>query len=137
MDDIRTQVISHSKAHIMGVEFTAGQDIVPGKRCGSVVTAVIDGQSRYARVLRFFSCACDSNKGMYAFVEWMCVPDYPMDGTPIVVRLRDAAAACTAPQVLSIFDIDPSRVIVERADSENCHYVCRIEGLDTIIGDRH
>ena len=45
MDEIRTKVISHSTANILGVQFNAGQDIVPGKRCGSVVTSVINGQS--------------------------------------------------------------------------------------------
>ena len=34
-------------------------------------------------------------------------------------------------KVVSIFDIDPSRVINERSDSENCYYMCRIEGIDT------
>lgn len=132
MREIQTQVIAHSKANILGVEFTAGQDIVPGKRCGSILTSVIDGQSMYGKVLKFFSCACNKNTGVYAFVEWMNVPDYPMSGTPLVVRLRDNALACTAPPVLSIFDIDPSRVIVERSDTEACYYMCRIEGLDTI-----
>ena len=117
----------------MGVEYTAGEDIVVGKRCGSIVTSVVDGQSMYAKVVKFFSSACEQNTGMYAFVEWMGVPDYPMCGTPIVVRLRDDAPACLASQVLSIFDIDPSRVVGERSDVENCYYMCRIEGIDTII----
>lgn len=132
MEEIRTGIVENSKANISGVEFTAGQNIVVGKRCGSVVTSVIQGQSMYGKVLKFFSSSCDKNAGMYAYVEWMNVPDYPFDGTPLVVRLRDDAPICVAPNVLSIFDIDPSRIICERSDIENCYYMCRIEGWDTI-----
>lgn len=103
-----------------------------GKRCGSIVTSVINGQSMYGKVIKFFSSACERVKSMYAFVEWMNVPDYPVSGTPIVVRLRDNASTCIASPVLSIFDIDPSRIICERSDIENCSYMCRIEGLDSI-----
>ena len=58
--------------------------------------------------------------------------DYPFDGTPLVVRVRDNALVCQVPKVVSIFDIDPSRVIIERCDKELCYYMCRIEGLDTV-----
>ena len=44
----------------------------------------------------------------------------------------DNGLRCVASPVVSIFDIDPSRVINERCDSENAYYMCRIEGLDTI-----
>ena len=55
-----------------------------------------------------------------------------MGGTPLVVRVPDNAPACLAPTVVSIFDIDPSKVINERDNREHCYYMCRIEGLDTI-----
>ena len=56
-----------------------------------------------------------------------------MNGTPLIVKVRDNAPICFASTVVSIFDIDPSRVINERDDGESCYYMCRIEGLDTII----
>ena len=70
--------------------------------------------------------------GLFAFVDWFRVPDYPMNGTPLVVRVRDNVAACRAPKIVSMFDIDPSRIIIERCDDETCYYMCRIEGLDTV-----
>ena len=133
MENIRVKVTKSSKANICGAYFTAGQDIGGdrNKRCGSIVTSVIAGQSMYGKVRAFFSSVCPHNQGVYAHIEWMRVPDYP-SGTPLVVRLRDNAAECTAPTVISILDIDPSRVICERSEVENSYYMCRIEGLDTI-----
>ena len=71
---------------------------------------------------------------MYAYVRWFRKTDYPFEGSPLVVRIRDNAPPVSelSQQVVSIFDIDPSRVVVERSDSESCYYMCRIEGLDTI-----
>ena len=134
MTSIGGTVVSHSKANICGVEFTAGNDVDGGafKRCGSMITYVFRGQSYYGRVIKFFSCACDQNKGMYAYVEWWGVPEYTFFNTPLVVKVCDNAPACPAPQVISIFDIDPSRIIFERSDRELSYYMCRIEGVDTI-----
>ncbi len=136
MEDIHNNLISHSRANILGVHFTANQDIAgnANKRCGSIITAVINGQSMYGKVVAFFSngVCVKNNASRYACVQWLNVPDYPVSGTPIVVRLCDDAQPCTVPSVLSIFDIDPSRVISERSDSEHCYYMCRIEGVDTI-----
>ena len=87
-------VVSYRKAVICGVEFTAGECIRGSgrsKRCGSIITCVINGQSVYGKVVKFFSSACNHNNGMYAYIEWMNVPDYPMVGIPIVVRVRDNA----------------------------------------------
>ena len=127
-------VISHSKSDICGIDFTAGNPISGGtsKRCGSIVTHVFNGQSYYGRVIKFFTSACKNNKGMHAYVEWMRVPEYPFDGTPVVVMIRDNAPACPAPRVISIFDIDPSRIMYLRSDIEMSYFMCRIEGWDTI-----
>ena len=136
INDIQTGVITYSKATICCVEFSAGQDIRGGKyrTCGSVVTCVVGGQSRYGLVTHFFSHVCVHNPGSYAFIRWFNSTDYPFEGTPLIVRIRDdAEPVCDSPlEVLSIFDIDPSRIIVERSDVESCYYMCRIEGLDTI-----
>ena len=103
-------------------------------RCGSVVTCVVRGRSVYGKIIKFFERLCESEtNGLFAYIEWLRMPHYPMDGTPLIVNVSDNAPVCFAPTVVSIFDIDPSRVIIERDDGENCYYMCRIEGLDTII----
>ena len=91
----------------------------------------MDGQSVYGKVIKFFKTICKNNNDMYAYVEWLGVPDYPMLGLPIVVRVRDNAPVVVSPSVISIREIDPSRVIIERVETENCYYMCRIEGTDT------
>ena len=69
---------------------------------------------------------------MYAYVEWWGAPEYTFFNTPLVVKIRDSAPACPAPRVISIFDIDPSRIIFERSDRDLSYFMCRIEGIDTI-----
>ena len=137
MQDLRdSSLVFYSKANICGVEFSAGQELNGGRsgRCGSLVTCVLGGRSIYGRVVKFFERVCDSNSNsLFAYVEWCTMPEYPMDGTPLVVRVMDNGPVCLAPAVVSIFDIDPSRVINERDDSETCYYMCRIEGLDTVV----
>ena len=118
------------------MEFSAGQELHgggPGGRCGSLVTCVIGGRSIYGKVVKFFKRVCDSDSNsLFAYVEWCARPEYPMNGTPLIVRVRDNGPVCLAPPVVSIFDIDPSRVINDRDDRESCYYMCRIEGLDTV-----
>ena len=136
MADLRNRLAWYQKANICGVEFTAGQSLDGGRsgRCGSVVTCVIRGRSIYGRVVRFFAVCCASRvvRNEYAYIDWLNMPEYPMGGTPLVVKVCDNGLRCVVSPVVSIFDIDPSRVINERCDSENAYYMCRIEGLDTI-----
>ena len=131
MDSIRHGLISHAKANVCDVIFTAGQSIRVGRTCGSIITCVIDGQSRYDKVVKFFSHICGNIGGLYAYVEWFNKTDYPFKDTPLVVRVRDNSQPL-GDAVVSIFDIDPSRVILERSDRESCYYMCRIEGIDTV-----
>ena len=131
MDAIRHGLISHAKANVCDVIFTAGQSIRAGRTCGSIITCVIDGQSRYGKVVKFFSHICGNIGGMHAHVEWFKKTDYPFEGTPLVVRVRDNSQPL-GDAVVSIFDIDPSRVMLERSDGESCYYMCRIEGIDTV-----
>ena len=137
MNDIRTGLITYTKSNICGVEFRAGQNIAgnANKTCGSIVTCVVDGQSRYGIVIHFFKHICVRNDNLYAYIEWLNSTDYPFEGTPLIVRIRDDSAPVggSPRQIISIFDIDPSRVIVERSDNEECYYMCRIEGIDTIV----
>ena len=135
MRQIACRVLWHSKANICNVEFTSGQSLSGDayNTCGSVVTCMIGGRSWYGKVVRFFSVLCDRNKNLYAYIQWMNTPDYPFLGTPLVVRVKDDSPhPRQLPNVVSIFDIDPSRVIIERDDVERCYYMCRIEGYDTV-----
>ena len=52
--------------------------------------------------------------------------------TPLIVRISDDAPTCVALQIVSIFDIDPSRVINERDSREKSYYMNRIETLDIV-----
>ena len=136
MQELRANLVCYPRADICGIEFTAGQDLSGNRwgRCGSVVTCVVRGQSIYGKVIKFFERLCDSDaNSLFAYIEWFHMPEYPMNGTPLIVKVGDNAPICFASTVISIFDIDPSRVIIERDDGENCYYMCRIEGLDTII----
>ena len=92
MNKIRQGLVAYTKADICGVEFTAGQDVTGGAHgtCGSVFTCVIERQSVYGKILKFFSPICAQNKDLYAYVEWFNKTDYPT-GTPLVVRVRDDA----------------------------------------------
>ena len=85
---------------------------------------MIQGQSVYGRVIKFFSHVCAKIDGLYVYVEWFNKTDYPT-GTPLVVRIQDNSQAADSVVCISIFDIDPSRVIVERCDKESCYYMCR------------
>ena len=135
MQKLRGSLVYHSKANICGVEFTAGQSLSGNGRgrCGSLMTCVMNGKSVYGRIVKFFKRVCDSDSNsLFAYIQWCRIPEYPMKGTPLIVKVRDNASACLVPPVVSIFDIDPSRVINERDDDEGCYYMCRIEGLDKI-----
>ena len=137
MQHIRNNLVCFPRANICGVEFTADQRLDGDRfgRCGSLITCVVNGQSMYGRVIKFFQLLCcqgDPNNSLFAYIEWLCVPEYPMGDTPLVVRVSDNGPVCLASSVVSIFDIDPSRIIIERCDDEFAHYVCRIEGLDVV-----
>ena len=53
------------------------------KRCGSVVTTMVDNVSRYCIVDRFFTVQQKS----FALVRWLAVPTYPMAPNPLVVEV--------------------------------------------------
>ena len=119
-------------AWILGKHFRAAEW---GKyRCGSVITCVISGRSVYARVSKFFTIDGDNCEG-YASVTWFGAPEYPLDGSPLVVRCREEeprrlvdAYGC----VVKITQIDPSQVIVERDENTGYCWMMRDSGYDTI-----
>ncbi len=119
-------------AFIMGKHFRSAEW---GKhRCGSVNTCVICGRSVYARVNKFFTVDGDDCEG-YASVSWFGVPEYPLGGSPLVVRCREEepqglvdAYGC----VVKITQIDPSQIMVERDENTGYCWMMRDSGYDTI-----
>ena len=125
----------YAVAHIMGVHFRAGEwGQYP--RCGSVITCVMDVgdnvyQSFYGRVRKFLVVDGDDSPG-YASVHWFSRPTYP-DDTPLVVRVGEDGSFVdkTFGSIVSICDIDPSRVMVEYDSHPDTYYVMRDSGYDT------
>ena len=132
-----SSVYAHSGATICGKRFHAGESLRLGRRCGSVVTSVFGGRSRYGLVRKFFRVFCLCRRVYdFSLVSWLPYPVYP-DGNPLTVvidvgvrgvnyYLRDGGS------VLSLYDIQPSRVLVE-IDPPRI-LVMRMEGLDTLPG---
>ena len=129
-------VHSHSKAIIGGKDFTAGESLISGRRCGSVVTMVKRGRSVYGLVKRFIRVLCGCVRVYdFAIVSWFPLPVYP-DGDPLTVRIAlegvDDVNDIGDVDVVSLNDIQPSRVLVE-IDSENdSMYMMRKDGVDVI-----
>ena len=121
----------------MGERFTAGEPLHGVKRsdwktrrCGSVITTVINGVSRYGVVQKFIANA-RLTRDMFAVLTWLAPPSYPYNN-PCVVRLKDDDICHEyLPRVISIFDIDPCSVCLERSVVESCFYVLRTHGTDT------
>ena len=131
---IQSTLLEHSSAMVGGLRFNAGEKLVPGVRCGSVITMVRGGRSIYGLVKHFFRvvCTCDCFLDLVC-VTWFPLPEYP-DGDPLTVRIRlnrlDINNIRTV-EIVPLFDIQPSRVIVEIDRIHDCMYMLRIEGLDT------
>lgn len=117
-------------SHIMGMHFRAGEwGQYP--RCGSVITCVMNGQSYYGRVIKFFTVEDDDCPG-YASVRWFSRPTYPYDA-PLIVRVREDGSVVDSEygSVIPITEIDPSRVIVEYSKVPDTYYVMWDSGYDT------
>ena len=100
----------------------------------NLITFVTRSVSGYVFLnCQFFRSVCVRNDGLFAYVEWLGKPDYPFEGTPLIVRVRDNAPRCPASKIISIFDIDPTKIIYERSDVESCFYMLRLKCTDTIL----
>ena len=122
----------HKRAKICGVEFVSGVPMTGVRRyqekmnrCASVITAVVRGRSLYAWVVQFLSF----DKLHVAHVRWLPVPDYPT-GSPVVVRLLKSNSKPNEPCILSLTDIDPSKITI--LDEGDCIYPMRMSGIDTM-----
>ena len=129
-----------SKATIGGKNFSAGEKLLAGRRCGSVVTSVIAGRSMYGLVKQFVRVVCGCLRfDDFAIVTWFPRPTYP-DGDPLTVRIdldgivdvNYVTGVHTGFDVVSLYDIQPSRVSVELDPRHNCMFMMRMEGTDSM-----
>ena len=125
----------HRQAVIGGKKFYAGEPLIPGKRCGSVIIQLIDGRSVYGLVKKFLRIVCDCVRVRdFVIVTWFPRPVYP-DRDPLTVRINLGGLNVNTMNnhtVSSLNDIQPSRVIVDCDTGNDCLYPMRIEGTDTI-----
>ena len=122
----------HTRATIAGLGFSSGMPTAGvlrkgGKmrRCSSVITLVRGGRSIYGWVIRFLSF----DRIHAAHVEWFPVPEYPL-GSPVFCRIDLDNPRPPAPCVVSLMDIDPSRIMMLQEDA--CLYVVRMNGINTM-----
>ena len=113
-------------AKILGVHFRSGE--WGSRRCGSVITTMYRGVSRYCIVDSFVMVQDKS----YACVTWLSSPIYPCPPFKIVVKVRlltpleEGVHRC----VISVDKIDPTTVAV-LPDSDGVHYfMLREKGID-------
>ena len=129
-------VFSHSQAVIGGKKFYAGESLISGRRCGSVIIMKVkDGRSVYGLVKRFVRIVCDCVRVRdFVVVTWLPRPVYP-DRDPLTVRINLGGVNVNTMNnqtVSSLNDIQPSRVIVGIDINDDCLYPMRIEGTDII-----
>ena len=92
---------------------------------------MISGRSVYARV-------DEHDCPGYACVTWFGTPEYPLHGSPLVVRCRETDTDSLVDaygSVLRITMIDPSQVMVEREEDHVYCWMMRDSGFDTIRDD--
>ena len=119
-------VRSFEAARIQGVHFKSGEW---GHRiCGSVITTVYCGRSRYGYVKRFLFVQSRE----FAVVNWLSKPIYPYAPITLVVRVHmlpetdQPSYRC----VISCDDIEPCSVCV-LPDDDGVHYnMMRTDGTD-------
>ena len=78
-------------------------------------------------------CACDSFYEV-AVVEWFPLPTYP-DGDPLTVRICLSGVDVNnvgVSRVVSLLDIQPSRVLVGIDQHHECMYMMRMDGTDSM-----
>ena len=131
-------VFVYKYAEIGGKRFNAGEELRVGVRCGSVFTLVRDGRSMYGLIKSFFRVQCGCRMFTdFAYVTWFPTPCYP-DGDPLTVRIvLNGLDINNIPDkhIVSLNDIQPSRILVEIDTDNDYMNMMRIEGTDTIPHD--
>ena len=125
----------HNTAQIGGKSFNAGERLRVGVRCGSVVTMIRGGRSVYGLVKKFYRVTCRCHLSVdFAVVSWFPPPVYP-DGDPLTVKIVLGGMDINnivGVNVVPLFDIHPSRIAVEIDGDNDCMYMLRIDGTDTM-----
>ena len=118
--------LSYKIAYVLGVHFKAGEWGV--HRCGSVMTTIFEGRSRYCVVKRFLRIG-DAN---YVSVRWLSAPVYPYWPIPLVVRVHELHddRQLELPAVLPLTSIEPTQILVE--PHETNYYMMRVKGFDRV-----
>ena len=128
-----TTVFSLPRALIGGKRFNAGERLIVGRRCGSVVTMVKMGRSVYGLVKCFYRVCCSCNVFTdFVVLTWFPPTEYP-DRDPLTVRISLNGVDVnniTSLDVVPLYSIQPSRVAVRFDRTNDCMYVMRLEGLD-------
>ena len=124
IEDVQPLVLSYNIAYVLGVHFKAGE--WGNRRCGSVVTLIHDGRSRYCIVRKFVEIA---GKG-YACVDWLSKPSYPHAPITLVsvVRQLHPHEQTDLKSVIPLDMIDPTPVLVDRDGRD--FYMMRVKGYD-------
>ena len=108
-------IYSHKTACIGGRHFCAGESLIPGKRCGSVIIRNMGGGTVYGLAKQFVRVVCDCFRvHNFVVVTWLPRPVYP-DRDPLTVNIHVGGVnfnRMTNRTVSSLRDIQPSRVIV-------------------------
>lgn len=132
-----SMVYSHKRASIGGRHFVAGESLIPGKRCGSVIIRNMGGGTVYGLAKQFVRVVCDCVGRVHNFVvvTWLPRPVYP-DRDPLTVNIHVGGVnfnRMTNRTVSSLRDIQPSRVIVGIDIIKDCLTMMRIEGTDIVV----
>ena len=119
---------SFNAARILGVHFRV--DEWGRKTCGSVVTTIYCGRSRYCIVKRFLQV----EGKCYASVSWLSRPEYPYNPIRVMVKVRmlSALESSNHPCVIPVDKIEPCSVAV-LPDADGVHYcMLRTKGSDRV-----
>jgi len=119
-----------SCARICGVHFRAGE--WGHIRCGSVVTLIYSGRSRYCSVKLFVRV----QGKVFACVDWLSVPEYPDWPNTLRVRVsKPDPAVCRHHSVIPIERIDPCCVYVLPHQDGVHYWMMRAKGTDRVLSD--
>ena len=128
---------SHRIALIGGKRFHAGEPLIPGRRCGSVIISTMGGRSVYGLAKQFVRVVCDCARvNDFVVVTWLPRPVYP-DRDPLTVNIHLVGGVnvneMTNRTVSSLNDIQPSRVIVGINVVNDSLTMMRLDGTDIFM----
>ena len=123
-----SNVRSYNIARILGCHFRAGE--WGRRRCGSVITTIYGGRSRYCYVKTFLRVGGKD----FARVQWLSIPEYPCSPNRLVVTVRMLSPEQQRRHrsVISIDMIDPCTVAVI-PNTDGIHFsMMRDRGYDRV-----